>query len=268
MENGRRRKKKKKRIINMIMNIVLVVSIICFVCSGAYLFKYFYTTYKAEKNVDALAEKIQVTAETVIETDASGETEVIEGRYLELYRENSDFVGWISIDGTSLNYPVMYTPEDNEYYLHRNFEKEYEYSGLPFIDARCTVKEPSQNIIIYGHHMNTDTMFTSLHEYKEKSFFEKHPLIQFDTIYGQGMYQICFVILSKAYAEGEEGFRYYDFIHCENEEAFHQTISELKKLSIYDTGVDVSMEDRLITLSTCEYSQENGRMAVIAKKIQ
>lgn len=266
-EQPRRKKKRKKNPVNILINIVLVIAILCFAGSGAYLFKYFYTNYKAEQKVSELAEKIQVTSETVVQTNEVGETEVLDGRYMELYNENDDFIGWVSIDGTTLNYPVMYTPEDNEYYLHRNFDKEYEYSGLPFVDARCSVNDPSQNIIIYGHYMKTDTMFSCIHNYKDPEYLKEHPTIQFDTIYESGEYEICYVILSKAFYEGEEGFRYYDFIECADEAEFNETIAELEKLAIYDTGIDVTMDDQLITLSTCEYSQENGRMALIAKKI-
>lgn len=270
MEQQRRRKKKskKKRALNIIINIVLVLSIICFICSGAYLFRYYYISYRAEKNVSELAQKIDITEETAVIQNEKGEEEIIKARYLKLRSENSDFIGWISIEGTSLSYPVMYTPQDNEYYLHRNFKKEYEYSGLPFIDARCSVKEPSQNIIIYGHHMNTDTMFTALDKYMEKSFFEDNQYIQFDTLYQFGVYQICYVIKSRAFYEGEPGFRYYDFIESVNEEDFNNTIAELERLKLYDTGNTISMDDELITLSTCEYSQENGRLAVIAKRVQ
>jgi len=268
-----RRKKKKKKKSNMIINIILVVAIICFLGSGGYLFKYYYTSYSAEKKITDLEDKIikpdgeNQVPETVVETNKAGETEVIDAKYLELYRENNDFIGWVSVDGTPLSYPVMYTPEDGEYYLHRNFEKEYEYSGLPFVDARCTVEQPSQNIVIYGHNMKSQTMFSTIMKYKDRAYLEEHPVIRFDTIYGAGEYEICFIILANAYGDGENHFKYYDFIEWASEEEFNEGIEMLKALSVYDTGVAVTMQDKLITLSTCEYSQENGRMALIAKRI-
>lgn len=266
-QQQRRKKRKKKSKSTILINIILVIAILCFAGSGFYLFRYFYTNYKAEQNVGELAEKIKVTSETVIETNEVGETQVLDGRYMDLYYENNDFIGWISIEGTQLNYPVMYTPEDNEFYLRRNFEKEYEDSGLPFVDARCTVQDPTQNIIIYGHYMKTGSMFACIHDYKDPEFLKEHPVIKFDTLYDSGEYEICYVILSRAFYEDEEGFRYYDFIQCEDEASFNETVAELDKLSVYDTGIDISMDDQLITLSTCEYSQDNGRMALVARKI-
>ncbi len=272
MAEKKRKKKKKRSVFNIIINIVLVIAIICFVGSGAYLFRYYYISWNAEKNVDALRLKVTEVdeakePETAV-VDVKGEEEVIDARYLELLSENSDFVGWVSIEGTSLNYPVMYTPEDNEFYLHRNFDKEYEFSGLPFVDARCSLKNPSQNIVIYGHHMNTDTMFTAMDNYMEEDFFKDNQYIQFDTIYRSGTYQICYVIKSRALYANEEGFRYYDFINASNEAEFDQFVEEIEARKLYDTGNSISMDDELITLSTCEYSQTNGRLALIAKRVE
>lgn len=261
------KKKKKKKASSIILNIVLILAIICFLYSGGYLFKYFYTNYKAEQQIHGLEDKIGTENETVEITDGDGNKDYIDARYLKLYEENNDFIGWISIRGTNLSYPVMYTPEDNEYYLHRNFEKEYEYSGLPFIDARCQVKDPSQNIIIYGHNMSSQTMFSTLMKYKDEGYLEKHPTIHFDTIYGSGEYEIAYVMLTNAYRSGEDGFKYYNFIEAADQEEFDIAVKEFENSKIYDTGVDITMEDKLITLSTCEYSQQNGRMVIVARKI-
>lgn len=270
MENQQRRKKKKKKnkAVSVVLTIVFIAALICFIGSAGYLIKYYYDGYKAEKNITGLENMIISEAETEVQTDESGNEHVVSHRYDDLYEANRDFIGWVSVDGTPLSYPVMYTPQDGEYYLHRNFEKEYEYSGLPFIDARCSVKPATQNIIIYGHNMSNDTMFSTMMDYKDKSYFEAHPYIDFNTIYGDGKYEIAFVILAKAYREGEEGFRYYDFVEPSAKEDFDKTIEAFKKLSIYDTGVTVSEEDEFITLSTCEYSQKDGRMAIIARKVR
>ena len=266
-------KKKKKRIW---FDLIFVISLLCFLGSGIYLVRYFYIVHRSQKNVDVLKDQMMVedTATDDFEdesgdvADPKSDDGKLRRSFDKLLAQNSDIVGWIQIEETSIDYPVMQTPSDNEFYLHRNFNKAYEFSGLPFVDARCDVKKPSENLIIYGHHMNTDTMFTAVHEYKKKAFFEEHPIIQFDTIYGQGDYQICYVILSKAYEEETTAFQYYDFIECKDEKEFEYTKKSLEKLSIYDTGETITREDQLITLSTCEYSQDNGRMAIIAKKIR
>lgn len=266
-QNGQKRRKKKEKrrskTANIIINCILVLALLCFAGSAGYLIKYYYTSYSAQKAISDVAQMIQIenAGETVVETDAKGEEVVIDAKYLDLYEKNHDFIGWIEVADTSLSYPVMYTPDDGEYYLHMNFDKEYDYSGLPFVDARCNVKDASENIIIYGHNMKSKTMFSTLEKYKDKSYLEEHPVITFDTIYGSAQYEIAYVILPTS----NSGV--YDFIDAEDEEAFDNYIKELEVLKVYDTGVSLTREDKLITLSTCEYSQDNGRMVVIAKKI-
>lgn len=269
MERQPRRKKKTKKKSNLALNIILIAALICFAGSAGYLVKYYYTNYKAESDIDKLENMIVDNGhETAVETNAEGESETVYTKYDDLRAKNDDLIGWVAVDGTPLSYPVMYTPEDGQFYLHRNFEKEYEYSGLPFVDERCQIKPASKNIIIYGHNMSSKTMFSTMLKYEDKAYFDEYPVIRFDTIYEEGKYQIAFVMHAKAYTVGEEGYRYYDFIEPADEEEFNENIEQFKKLSLYDTGVDVSYEDQFITLSTCEYSQKNGRMVIVAKRIQ
>lgn len=271
MEQKPRRKKRqiKKKKSNLVLNIILGIALICFIGSAGYLIKYYYTNFKAEGDIDKLENMIVDNGhETAVETNDEGESETVYTKYDELREKNDDLIGWVAVDGTPLSYPVMYTPEDGQFYLHRNFEKEYEYSGLPFVDERCSIKPASKNIIIYGHNMLSKTMFSTLLKYEDKSYFDEHPVIRFDTIYEEGQYQIAFVMRAKAYTAGEEGYRYYDFIEPADEEEFNENIEHFKELSLYDTGVTVSYEDQFIMLSTCEYSQENGRMVIVAKRIK
>ena len=185
-------------------------------------------------------------------------------KYNELYLQNEDMVGWISIAGTKLNYPVMQTPNNPNFYLKHNFEKAYSDLGTPYIQENCNLSE-SDNLVIYGHHIKGGKMFGALEDYKAKSFYEKHKTIQFDTLTEQGEYEIVAVFKTVAYSS--EGFRYYDFVDAENEEAFDAYVAKCKELSLYDTGVSAAYGDRLITLSTCEYSAQNGRLVVVAKKV-
>ena len=187
-------------------------------------------------------------------------------RYAKLYEANKDFIGWIEIEGTKISYPVMYTPDDPEYYLHRNFEGEYEYSGLPFVDGACSIEPRSTNIIIYGHNMKNDTMFSHMLDYKDEDFYKEHPYITFNTIYGDAQYEIVAVILARALYDDEEGFRYYGMIDAASQEEFDEYMDGIHSQELYDTGVDAVYGDELLTLSTCEYSQANGRMAIVAKK--
>ena len=192
------------------------------------------------------------------------EEETILSEYGELFLQNPDMVGWISIAGTKLNYPVMQTPNNPNFYLKHNFEKAYSDLGTPYIQENCNIAE-SDNLVIYGHHIKGGKMFGALNDYKSKSFYEEHKTILFDTLTEQAEYEIVAVFKTVAYSS--EGFRYYDFVNAENAEAFDEYIAKCKELALYDTGVSAEYGDRLITLSTCEYSAQNGRLVVVAKKV-
>ena len=165
-QSGQRRKKravKKKKKHSVVLNIALIAAVICFVGSAGYLIRYYYTNFKAEANIDQLEEMIvQNDTRLPLRLLKTEESEQSIQNMMSLRAQNDDLIGWVSVDGTPLSYPVMYTPEDGQYYLHRNFEKEYEYSGLPFVDERCSIRPASQNIIIYGHNMSSQTMFSTL----------------------------------------------------------------------------------------------------------
>lgn len=173
-------------------------------------------------------------------------------------------VGWLSIAGTTIDYPVMQTVDSPNYYLKRNFEKEYSDLGTPYVQEDCDISG-SDNLVIYGHHIKGGKMFGALEDYKSQSFYEEHKVIEFDTLTQHGEYEIIAVFKTIAYSS--EGFRYYDFVDAEDEEAFNAYVAKCKELALYDTGVTAEYGDRLITLSTCEYSAQNGRLVVVAKKV-
>lgn len=186
-------------------------------------------------------------------------------KYAEVYAENSDFVGWISIEGTAIDYPVMQSVDHPNYYLRRGFDKEYSKYGVPYIQEDCVLGS-SDNLIIYGHHMNDGSMFADLCSYKNKAFWQTHPTIRFDTLEGCGVYEIVAVLKTVVYSQN--GFRYFDFVELDDPARFDAYIARCKALSLYDTGVETGYGDKLITLSTCEYSRENGRMVVVARKVE
>ena len=186
-------------------------------------------------------------------------------KYGEVYAANSDFVGWISIEGTAIDYPVMQSIDRPNFYLRRGFGREYSKHGVPYIQEDCVVGN-SDNLIIYGHHMNDGSMFSDLCSYKNKAFWQTHPTIRFDTLEGFGVYEIVAVFKTVVYSQN--GFRYFDFVDLDDPARFNAYIARCKALSLYDTGVEASYGDKLITLSTCEYSRENGRMVVVARKVE
>ena len=182
--------------------------------------------------------------------------------YAALYEENTDLVGWMTIEGTPIDYPVMQTPDRVDYYLHRNFKKESNSHGCLYVRETCDVFEPSDNVTIYGHHMKDGSMFASLKKFRKQEFWEEYHTIDFDTLYERHSYTI-FAVFTTTASVGE-GFTYHRFEYAADEAEFDQFVSTCKALSLYDTGITPRYGDKLICLSTCEYSQENGRLVVVA----
>ncbi len=185
-------------------------------------------------------------------------------KYSAVYEQNHDFVGWLSIPDTNINYPIMQTIDNPNYYLRRNFEKQHSNYGVPYVQENCDL-EFSDNCVLYGHHMNDGTMFADLCKYESEDFYKEHKTIDFDTLSGFGKYEIVAVFKTVAYSQ--DGFKYYHFTQAESEDDFNSYIEKCKELSLYDTGVSAEYGDKLLTLSTCEYSCTNGRMVVVAKRI-
>ena len=150
-------------------------------------------------------------------------------KYEKLYQKNKKLVGWIKIDGTNIDYPVMQTV-NNEYYLDHNYDQEYDKNGSIFMDKDCDAAHPNDNMIIYGHHMKSGKMFGNLNMYAKESFYKEHPSISFDTIYEEGTYDIMYVFRSKIYSEEEIVFKYYKFIDATSENEFDSNMEEMAAL--------------------------------------
>ena len=185
--------------------------------------------------------------------------------YEIVYEKNPDFTGWLTVPNTNINYPVMYTPDDPEYYLHIAFDKTYSLSGTPFIGADCDTQ--SDCFIIYGHNMKNDTMFGTLDYYSNVEFFEKNPEFTFDTLYEERTYCVFAAFKGRIVGKDEYGFRYYDYAGKLDENAFSEFITELENASLYKTGVKPVYGDQILLLSTCAYHTENGRFVVAAYRI-
>jgi sortase B len=248
--------------------------VLCFLSCLVYLIGY---RANAESNkremkqlspaMSSVSSRIASSTQSVGETEESASKKVsILPQFQKLYNQNSDIFGWLCIDGTNINYPVMFTPHDSEYYLHRNFQRQPENRGLPFLDGG-TDTEKSSNYLIYGHSMKDGTEFADLLHYQSKSYFQEHPIIHFNTIYQTGDYQIIGVLLSKVYNQHENTFKYYKFNYPASKEQYMDYVANVKKLSLYNTGVTVLPGEPLLTLSTCSYQTKDGRLAVVAKRI-
>lgn len=256
------------------VKIICLIAAVCLLGAAAFCSYHIYDHYAKESEQEEAFEEIaeiveqaqeQKNPEETLPDDAPmNEGDDVLAHYKELYLQNEHLVGWLSIAGTTINYPVMQTVENPNYYLKRNFEKEYSDLGTPYVQENCDISQ-SDNLVIYGHHIKGGRMFGALEDYKSKNFYEEHKTIQFDTLTQQGEYEIIAVFKTVAYSS--EGFRYYDFVDAKDEEAFNAYVAKCKEFALYDTGVTAEYGDRLITLSTCEYSVQNGRLVVVAKKV-
>lgn len=265
--------KKKERIRRGILISCGVVAFVCLLYFGIYQ----YMTIRTQRDAQQLANLIKEEESFVIPNaednryyasvvESSGDMPEILYKYVDLYNQNKSLIGWVKIADTIIDYPVMQTV-NNEYYLDHNFHQEYDKNGSIFLDASCSIYPRSTNLIIYGHHMKSGSMFGSLQNYQSESYYENHKYIQFDTIYEQGTYEVMFVFRDRVYSQEDVNFKYYEFIDANSEEEFYSYMNEMAAASYYETGVVAQYGDRLLTLSTCDYQQDNGRFVVVAKEV-
>ena len=188
-------------------------------------------------------------------------------QYEELYRRNSDLAGWLRIDGTVIDYPVMYTPEDQNYYLHLDFDENESENGTLFIQFPWHAG--NNNTIIHGHHMRDGGMFGGLDRYADETYGREHSLIRFDSLTEEGEYELVAAFYSRVYTDEEEGsvFRYYDYPALSRQANYEYFVAEVKAAALYDTGITPEYGEQLITLSTCEYHVQDGRFVVVARRI-
>lgn len=221
------------------------------------------TTAQTTIEQTALPETAPETQAATEPSTAPTQPPVLE-KYRELSEENPDLFGWITIEDTKIDYPVMYTPEEPEKYLHLSFQQEYSYGGTPFLEDACDLN--SDNIIIYAHNMTNGTMFRDLIKYEQKNFWQAHPTIRFDTLYEEGEYEVLAAFYDRVYKKTDTCFKFYQFINAEDEADFNNALENYREKALYDTGVTAEYGDQLITLVTCAYHTDNGRFVVVARK--
>ena len=243
-----------------------------FLFSVVYLAQYLIRQARDEGNYDKLSGIVESIQNSPTEPPATGDpyadpTEPqILPEYLPLYEMNNDMVGWIKIEGTNIHYPVMQTPDRPDYYLDKNFNKQTSKAGAIYVREACDVFKPSDNVVIYGHFISSgQQMFTHLHKYIRKAFWQDNQYITFDTLYEHHTYQV-FAVFKTSGTPGV-GYPYHRFNEALDKEDFDKFIQNVKSLSFYNTGITPQYGDKLITLSTCEYTQENGRLVVVAVQV-
>ena len=274
------------------VSVAFLVILIFLIAMLQYRIGYMGSAYVATR--DNLTEALQNVSPTVVNdaedfTDEDEEssdlipvkTAEMTQKMEEVHGINSDTAGWISIDGTVIDYPVMQTPGDEEYYINRDLNGNYSVYGCIFADDDSEIGtgtladnyedgcKPATNIILHGHNMKNDTMFGSLDKYKDQSYEKSHSKIKFSSLYEDREYEICAVFLSQIFKKNQtDVFKYYQFINAETEEEFNDFYSNIKKMSMYDTGVDAEYGDEFITLVTCAYHVDKGRLVVVGKRIK
>lgn len=298
MEVSFMEEKKRRKSYNIILVCILLV---IFCISSSYLIYVEYTKYQEQQAFEELQIKKQALEEQRRKAEQrkleeqrrleeqkrqeqekqemlkqeQAEEEIVEelvilSEYEKLYEENNDLYGWLRIEETVIDYPVMHTPENPNYYIHKNWEKEESNAGTPFVDTRTILGE-TENTIIYAHNMKNRTMFGSLREYKDKTYYEKHKYIEFDTIYEKSKYEIIAVSKAVVYYEKEPPkgeYLFYEHTELGSKGEFDAYVKTAKENAYFETGVTAEYGDKLITLCTCDYWTDNARLLVIAKKIE
>lgn len=239
--------------------------LLVFLTSGFIVSKHYIEEKNLENQYESLVGEVEAAKDNLIPVQNKEATILPE--YAELYKKNNELVGWIKIENMQINYPVMQSVNEPNFYLKHLFDKTYSNYGCPYVEQKCDMSKPSDNLIIYGHHMKSDKMFSQLEKFKKKEFWEAHKYVSFDTLFEKQTYEIVAAFKTVVYTDNPNMFRYYEFIDADTPEAFNEYISRAKKMSAYDTGVTAVYGDKLITLSTCEFSNKNGRFVVVAKRI-
>ena len=271
---------------DFVYTILYIIFMTIIIISALYIFKFYKMSNEATEESQLLNEIDLETQEKAnnssndIETknnEADGNaSKNIENNNIEttermlkvkkLQKENDDIVGWLEIEDTNINYPVL-QGDDNEFYLNRNYKKEKSEKGSIFLDAKYNWNIPSNNLLIYGHNIINGLMFQDLLKYESQDFYKKHPNIKFTTEKDDKEYEIISVFKSRVYYKAEKNvFRYYDFINAKKEEDYMEFVKNAKKASIYDTETTAKYGDELITLVTCSYHIEDGRFVVIGRE--
>lgn len=272
MENGSK-KKKIKRTIN---NIILIIAIIVFLISAIVVGYYAYDIAKGKKNEKDL-QKLKTPEFKTEEIDYGNFNfpNGIQNKYKRAYYANSDFAGWLTVPGTNIDQPVV-KGKDNKKYLHSDYYKNHNARGSLFMDYRNTVENGrfDTNTIIYGHNNLDSTMLTELERYYDLDFYKQHPTIIFNTLFKDYKWKVVYVFATNAKPEDDNGY-VFDYIYpVMSGENYRAYLDELKKRSIYNTGVDINENDKLLTLSTCTRRMDfrkkytDARFVVVARLVR
>lgn len=273
MHKQRKDSKRKyylQKFVNINVNVIMGILGTLIICVFLYASGVVRGIYSSNENIEELKDKVGVNVhkrDLYIDNTEIDELSVLP-QYEVLHEGNEDFAGWLTIEGTNIDYPVMWRNGDNQYYLEHNYDGMEDANGLLVLDYRCDIENSNTNYLIHGHNMKSGMMFGALRQYKNEEFFEQHRYISFDTIYEIGEYEVIAVFVSQVMESEEEAFKYYECLEFRDIQEYQTFLDNIRNMSLYETGVESQYGDTFIMLSTCDYSKENGRLVVIAKKME
>lgn len=192
-------------------------------------------------------------------TESAGSPQILE-EYQKLYASNPDFVGWIKVEGTDIDYPVLQNKENPEIYLTHNFLKKEDRAGSIFLDQAASIYPKDKNIVLYGHNMSDGSMFGELKNYKNKNYYDEHPCFEFDTLYEKSVYHIVAVFVTDV--SETKDFCYYNFYNYD-EQDFQKFVDFISENRLYDTGRQLMYGGFFIMLSTCNGHDTDSRLVIV-----
>lgn len=240
----------KKNLKIQLSDILLIASVALLLIGIVVLGSWFADSKKAENEINEI-EWIYVDTDTDEHKKDNDKSP---------YKSIENCVAWVEIPDTKISYPIMQKKGYPEYYLHRNYKGDYSYSGTPFLDERCDVQH-SNNSIVYGHNMKDGTMFSKLLDFKNQDYCKSHSKINL-VIEGE---KTEFTLYAVAKVKSDD--TWYSYTDNADEETFYNLISHIQNKSLYLSDKEIKYGDFFITLSTCEYSQDNGRLIIIGTRV-
>ena len=268
--------KDKKKIVSVIL---LVAGILCLI--GAIVLFVYYTMLDrqneaslesfrlaAKESITSAASDISSLKDDILENVSENANTAVKNPYADSFLANEDMVAWLVVPGTNIDYPVMWTPYDENYYLYRDFNQKDDANGSLILDTDSNLDPLTTNLIIHGHNMKSGAMFGNLTDYEDETYYKDHKQIVLYTKECQKNYEIIAVFRSQVYKKTDDVFKFYKFFQANTEEEFNDFYDNIKALSIYDTDVTAEFGDNFITLSTCVYHVTNGRFVVVAKEVE
>lgn len=229
--------------------------------------------YLSEEKMAAIRKEQQgnLTAkkEQGMQNAAEAVQETLKNPYANAFAQNEDMVAWLVVEDTVIDYPIMQTMEDENYYLRRDFYGNKDRSGSLILDTDSSLEDAAltSNLIIHGHNMKIGTMFGNLDAYKDETYYQKHKYMELFLEEEQRQYEVIAVFYSQIYYVTDQVFKYYNFFHANTEDEFQSFYENIKELSLYDTGMTAELGDHFLTLSTCDSHGQDGRFVVVAKEI-